>query len=290
MRIVTWNVNSLRARLGRVERWLAMFEPDVVCLQETKLTDSAFPTGVFTALGYESFHHGQGRWNGVAILSRVGLEDPMAGFGPNIEADPDARLAWATCSGVRVASCYVPNGRALDNDHYRYKLSWLDRLQDALDAQADPAELLAVCGDFNIAPDDRDVHDPDAFACATHVSEPERRRLTALHDWGLTDLFRIHHQRGGLFSWWDYRAGSFYKRIGMRIDLLLGSAPLAQACRFTLIDRNERKGPRADPPSDHAPVFADIDTDITHTSSDTPVPAHTNGDTPVPAHTPSSPA
>ena len=262
-----------------MERWLATFEPDVVCLQETKLADDAFPADAFTALGYESFHYGQGRWNGVAILSRVGLEDPVTGFGPGIEADPDARLAWAMCSGVRVVSCYVPNGRALDDDHYRYKLSWLDRLRDALDSQADPAEPVAVCGDFNIAPDDRDVHDPDAFVDATHVSEPERRRLTALKDWGLTDLFRMHYDRSGLFSWWDYRAGSFYKRIGMRIDLLLGSASLTRACHFTLIDRNERKGPRKDPPSDHAPVFADIDidlfgidTDFTQTTDTAPTP------------------
>ena len=262
MRIVTWNVNSLRARLNRVERWLTAFEPDVVCLQETKLADGAFPTAAFGMLGYESFHNGQGRWNGVAVISRVGLENPVAGFGPGIEADPDARLAWATCGGVRVASCYVPNGRALGHDHYRYKLSWLDRLRASLDAQADPWEPVLVCGDFNVAPDDRDVYDPSAFVDTTHTSGPERRRLAALLDWGLTDLFRSHHRGGGLFSWWDYRGGSFHKRKGMRIDLVLGSAPAAEASRYALIDRNERKGPRNDPPSDHAPVFSDLDLDF----------------------------
>lgn len=259
MRITSWNINSLRARLSRVERWLTDFEPDVVCLQETKLADEAFPAATFAMLGYESFHNGQGRWNGVAVLSRVGLDDPVAGFGPGIEADPDARLVWATCGGVRVASAYVPNGRALGHDHYHYKLSWLGRLREALDVQADPNEPVIVCGDFNVAPEDRDVYDPAAFTDSTHTSGPERTRLAALADWGLADLFRQHHADGGLFSWWDYRAGNFHKRKGMRIDLLLGSAPAAAACRYALIDRNERKGPRSDPPSDHAPVFADLD-------------------------------
>lgn len=258
MRIVTWNVNSLRARSGRVERWLAAFSPDVVCLQETKLADGAFPAAGFAALGYECLSHGQGRWNGVAILSRVGLDGVVKGFGPGIEPDPEARLVWATCGGVRVASCYVPNGRSLEHEHYRYKLSWLERLRTALDTQADPDGPVVVCGDFNVAPDDRDVYDPDAFADATHTSPPERQRLGAVEDWGLADLFRLHHGGSGLFSWWDYRAGCFYKRKGMRIDLLLGSEAVADACHFALIDRNERKGPRKDPPSDHAPVFADF--------------------------------
>ena len=259
VRIVTWNVNSLRARLERVERWLASFRPDVVCLQETKLADDAFPSAAFTALGYEWFHHGQGRWNGVAILSRVGLEDRVTGFGPGVAPDLEARLVWAKCGGVRVASCYVPNGRALDHEQYRYKLSWLDRLHAALDAQDDPSEQVIVCGDFNVAPDDRDVYDPEAFVGTTHTSASERQRLDALMAWGLVDLFRLHHNGDGLFSWWDYRGGSFYKRMGMRIDLLLGSPAVAEASSFVLIDRNERKGPRNDPPSDHAPVFVDLD-------------------------------
>jgi exodeoxyribonuclease-3 len=258
MRLVTWNVNSLKARLGRVERWLATFEPDIACLQETKLADDAFPALTFEALGYESFHHGEGRWNGVAILSRVGLEDPVAGFRDGDDPDPEARLAWATCGGVRVASCYVPNGRALDHEHYRYKLAWLERLDADLGANTTPADDVVVCGDFNIAPDDRDVYDPDEFVGATHTSAAEREHLRVLLDRGLVDVFREHYDEGGLYSWWDYRAGDFHKKKGMRIDLVLASGALAESSDFVLIDRNERKGPKDDPPSDHAPVFVDF--------------------------------
>ncbi len=205
VRIVTWNVNSLNARLGRVERWLQTFQPDVLCLQETKLADDAVPALAFEALGYETFHHGEGRWNGVAILSRVGIENPIAGFGDGEEPDRDARIAWATCGGVRIASCYVPNGRSLDDDHYQYKLQWLDRLQRDLDGQCDPGDDIVVCGDFNIAPDDRDVYDPSKFLDQTHTSAAEREKLAGLAQWGLVDVFREHHDDSGLFSWWDYR-------------------------------------------------------------------------------------
>lgn len=261
VRIVTWNVNSLNRRLGRVERWLMAFKPDVLCLQETKLADSVFPSAAFATLGYESFYHGTGRWNGVALISRVGLDNPVVGFGPGVEPDGEARLVWATCGGLRVACCYVPNGRALGHEKYYYKLEWLDRLRSALDVQADPAKPVIVCGDFNIAPDDRDVYDPAAFVATTHTSDPERQRLAALLDWGLTDVFRLHHSDRGLFSWWDYRGGNFHKRKGMRIDLLLASDSAAKVCRYALVDRNERKGPKKDPPSDHAPVFCDLDDD-----------------------------
>lgn len=257
MRIVTWNVNSLNARLGRVERWLQTFEPDVLCLQETKLADDAFPALTFEALGYESFHHGQGQWNGVAILSRVGIEDPIGGFGDGGEPDQDARIAWATCGGVRIASCYVPNGRSLDHEHYQYKLRWLDRLAADLDGQCRPDDDIVVCGDFNIAPDDRDVYDPKKFESETHTSAAERERLQALVDWGLVDVFREHHDDSGLFSWWDYRGGNFHKKLGMRIDLLLTSRRVADTVDVVLVDRNERKGPKDDPPSDHAPVLID---------------------------------
>ncbi len=259
MRVVTWNVNSLRARRGRVERWIETFAPDVLCLQETKLADSAFGPLEFQALGYESVHHGEGRWNGVAILSRVGLEECVAGFGEGIEPDRDARLVWATCGGVRIACCYVPNGRSLGHDHYHYKLSWLARLRASLEGQADPQTPTIVCGDFNVAPEDRDVYDPMAFTDTTHTSAPEREALENVLDWGLSDLFRLRYEEAGLFSWWDYRAGDFHKRKGMRIDLLLGSHVVADALTYALIDRNERKGPRNDPPSDHAPVFVDLD-------------------------------
>lgn len=255
MRIATWNVNSLGARLARVEAWLADFRPDVLCMQETKLADDAFPALTFQALGYESFHHGQGQWNGVAILSRVGLEDPQVGFADGGDADPEARVAWATCGGVRVASCYVPNGRSLDHDHYRYKLEWLERLRRHLEGACDPAGDVCVVGDFNIAPDDRDVWDPAAFEASTHVSPAERDALAAICAWGMTDVFRDKHPEAGLYSWWDYRGGSFHKRQGLRIDLVLASASLAARCSLALIDRNARKG---DSPSDHAPVIADF--------------------------------
>lgn len=257
MRIATWNVNSLNARLGRVERWLTTFEPDVLCLQETKLADEAFPALAFQALGYETLHHGEGRWNGVAILSRVGLDDPVTGFGDGDDPDDDARLAWATCAGVRIATCYVPNGRSLDHEHYQYKLRWLDRLAGDLAGQCDPTDAVVVCGDFNIAPEDRDVYDATKFLDQTHTSPSERERIAALVEWGLVDVFREHHREDGLFSWWDYRAGNFHKRLGMRIDLVLASRSVADAVDLALIDRNERKGPKDDPPSDHAPVLID---------------------------------
>jgi exodeoxyribonuclease III len=255
VRIATWNVNSLNARLPRVEEWLAYAQPDVLCLQETKLADTAFPAMAFQALGYESAHHGEGRWNGVAVLSRVGLDDVVAGFTDDREPDSDARLLWATCDGVRVASVYVPNGRSLEDDHYQYKLDWLDRLRGHLDAHCDPSSPLAICGDYNIAPTDQDVWDPNAFIGSTHVSEPERKALRHLEDWGLDDTFRRLRPEPGLYTYWDYRAGMFHKHQGMRIDLILATAPLADAVEFALVDRNARKGKG---PSDHAPVLVDV--------------------------------
>jgi exodeoxyribonuclease-3 len=255
VRLATWNVNSLKARLPRVQEWLEQFEPDVVCLQETKLADTAFPDLTFREMGYDCAHHGEGRWNGVAVLSRIGLDEVRSGWDDGGEDDPQARLLWATCGGVRVASVYVPNGRALDDDHYTYKLGWLDRLRATLDAREDAAGDLALCGDFNIAPDDRDVWSPEAFEGATHVSAAERERLGQLEDWGLEDLFRRHHDVGGLFSWWDYRAGDFHQGRGMRIDLVLATPTLAERSELVVIDRNARKGKQ---PSDHAPVVVDF--------------------------------
>ena len=256
MRLATWNVNSLNARLERVEEWLAECQPDVVCMQETKLADSAFPAMAFAALGYEAVHHGEGRWNGVAILSRVGIDDVVEGFADGDAADAEARLITATCGGVRVMSAYVPNGRALDHDHYKYKLAWLERLRRHLDAVADPAAPVALCGDFNIAPTDLDVWDPAAVHGATHVSPPERAALAALLDWGLVDVFRLRFPEvERLYSWWDYRAGNFHKGIGMRIDLVLGSPSFADRLEWTLIDRNARKGKA---PSDHAPLVVQV--------------------------------
>ncbi|MGH9061298.1 MAG: exodeoxyribonuclease III, partial [Acidimicrobiales bacterium] len=228
-----------------------------LCLQETKMADSAFPTMAFAALGYESAHHGNGRWNGVAILSRVGLVDVAAAFSGEASSEvAEARIVSATCGGVRVASVYVPNGRSVGSEHYRDKLAWLARLRDHLEAECDPGGRIAVCGDFNVAPDARDVWDPGHFEGATHVSEPERRALGHLLDWGLVDGFRVRHEEEGLFSWWDYRAGDFHQHRGMRIDLVLLSRPLADRVTFALIDRFARKGRQ---PSDHAPVLVDVD-------------------------------
>ncbi|HEX2849795.1 MAG TPA: exodeoxyribonuclease III [Acidimicrobiales bacterium] len=259
MRIATWNVNSLKARLERVEAWIAYAAPDVVCLQETKMADAAFPTMAFDALGYESAHHGEGRWNGVAILSRVGMHDVVAGFCAGVE-DPlvESRIVSATCGGVRVSSVYVPNGRAVGTEHYEAKLAWLRALRGHVAASCEPSDDVVVCGDFNIAPDDRDVWNPKLAHGGTHVSEPERDELRALLEWGMVDAFRTQHPEEGLFSWWDYRAGDFHKHHGMRIDLVLVSHPLAELVTFALIDRNARKGKA---PSDHAPLVVDIDLD-----------------------------
>ena len=256
MRVVTWNVNSLRARLDRVEEWLREVEPDVVCMQETKLADDAFPSLTFEALGYSSAHYGQGQWNGVAILSRVGIEEVVPNFAPGIEPDHDARILSATCGGVRFTCCYVPNGRALADDHYTYKLGWLERLRAHLEQDTRPDADVIVAGDFNIAPDDRDVYSPELHVGATHVSQPERDRLAALCDWGLTDLFRLQHpEPDRVYSWWDYRAGNVHKGLGMRIDLVLGSRSVADRCTWAVVDRNARKGTA---PSDHAPVVVDL--------------------------------
>jgi exodeoxyribonuclease-3 len=255
VRIATWNVNSLKARLPRVEEWIGYARPDVLCLQETKLSDATFPHMAFQALGYESVHHGDGRWNGVAILSRVGVDGVIPGFSPGLDADRDCRLLSATCGGVGVVSVYVPNGRSLDSEHYQYKLSWLDRLRRHLAELWSPDEAVAVCGDFNIAPTDRDVWDPQAFIGSTHVSEPERAALADLESWGLVDAFRRRWPDDRLYSYWDYRAGDFHSHRGMRIDLLLLTETLASSVEWAVIDRNARKGKL---PSDHAPVVVDV--------------------------------
>ncbi|HUZ44665.1 MAG TPA: exodeoxyribonuclease III [Acidimicrobiales bacterium] len=255
LRIATWNVNSLRARMPRVEEFIGYAAPDILCMQETKVTDAAFPALAFRGLGYDHAHHGgAGRWNGVAILSRVGLDQITAGFDDDPEAE--SRFIAATCAGVRVASVYVPNGREVGTEHYRAKLAWLSQLRSHLDASADPAGDVIVCGDFNVAPEDRDVYDPSKFVGATHVSPPEREALQHILDWGLVDVFRRCQPQEKLFTWWDYRAGDFHNHRGMRIDLALASTSLAARARMALIDRNARKGKL---PSDHAPVIVDFD-------------------------------
>ncbi|MEO7398867.1 MAG: exodeoxyribonuclease III [Ilumatobacteraceae bacterium] len=255
MRVATWNVNSLKARIARVEEWLADVQPDVLCMQETKLGDDAFPTLTFQAMGYESAHHGHGQWNGVAILSRVGLTDVVANFADGDDPDDEARLITATCAGLRITSVYVPNGRAVGHEHYLYKLRWLARLRAHVAATSGADADVIVTGDFNIAADDRDVFDPAQLVGATHVSPPERRELTDLLDWGLVDVFRRFHDEDRLFSWWDYRAGDFHMGRGMRIDLILATRSVADRSTFCVIDRNARKGTS---PSDHAPLLVDI--------------------------------
>ncbi len=256
VRIATWNVNSLKVRMERVPEWLAYACPDILCMQETKLADAAFPHMAFEALGYESAHHGSGQWNGVAILSRVGLSHPVAGFADGGGPDQGARLLSAVCGGVRVSSVYVPNGRAVGSEHYAYKLAWLARLREHLSATAAPGQPVVVCGDFNIAPEDKDVWDPAAFAGATHVTPEERHALSQLESWGLVDAFRLCWPEERLYTYWDYRAGDFHEHRGMRIDLVLVSEALAGKVRWALVDRNARKGKQ---PSDHAPVLVDLD-------------------------------
>ncbi len=255
VRIATWNVNSVKQRLPRLLPWLEERRPDVVCLQETKLTDDAFGELLdrpLSALGYRVAHHGQGRWNGVALLSRVGLEDVEAGFEgqPDFAGLREARAISATCGGVRVHSLYVPNGREVDSDHYAYKLAWLEALSRVV--AAGPADV-ALCGDMNIAPADADVFDPAAYAGQTHVTTAERQRLAAF---GLVDVVRDHWPTERVFSYWDYRAGMFHQDLGMRIDLVLASAPVADRVRAAWVDRAARKGTG---PSDHAPVMVDLD-------------------------------
>jgi len=255
VRIATWNVNSLKARLERVEQWLADMQPDVLCMQETKLSDEAFPALAFMGLGYETAHHGQGQWNGVAILSKVGLTDVVTNFAEG-DPDPDARIITALCGGVRVTSVYVPNGRSLEDDHYQYKLRWLAQLRQHVAATSTPDDAVIVTGDFNIAPEDIDVYDPAKFVGATHTSPAERALLAELCDWGMVDIFRQQHSDAKLYSWWDYRAGDFHQGRGLRIDLVLGSRSVAERCSWSIIDRNARKGQM---PSDHAPVIVELD-------------------------------
>ncbi|WP_423202172.1 exodeoxyribonuclease III [Herbihabitans rhizosphaerae] len=257
MRIVTWNVNSVKQRVPRLLPWLEQRKPDVVCLQETKLADDALTELLGDELagrGYELAVHGEGRWNGVAILSKVGLDDVVAGVanGPGFPHQ-EARAIAATCGGVRVTSVYVPNGREPDSDHYRYKLEWLAALRDVVGAG--PKDAI-VCGDMNIAPTDADVFDPEAYIGQTHVTPPEREALANLRALGLRDVMRERWPDQRVFTYWDYRAGMFHQDLGMRIDLMLATPPVADRVAATWVDRHARKGTG---PSDHAPVIVDLD-------------------------------
>jgi exodeoxyribonuclease-3 len=254
VRVATWNVNSIKQRMPRLLPWLDQRQPDVACLQETKLTDAAFDELLGDELatrGYMVTRHGEAQWNGVAIISRVGLEDPQIGL-PGAPGFPDAeaRAVSANCGGIRVHCVYVPNGRTPDSEHYRYKLAWLATLRTDIQ-QGSEAQL--VCGDINIAPTDADVFDPAAFIGQTHVTPPER---AALQELALHDVLRERWPSERVFTYWDYRAGMFHRDRGMRIDLVLASDAVAGRVRAAWVDRQARKGSK---PSDHAPVIVDLD-------------------------------
>src|SRR5207248_9079180 len=257
MRIATWNVNSVKQRVPRLLPWLDQRRPDVVCLQETKLTDDAFNRLLGSELadrGYAVGLYGQAQWNGVAILSRAGLDDVVTGIaGAPGFPGREARAVAATCGGIRVHSVYVPNGRVPGSEHYQYKLAWLAALRAEL---ADGPEAMIVCGDMNIAPTDEDLFDPDAYIGQTHVTAPERAALGELQALGLHDVVRDRWPKERVFTYWDYRAGMFHKNLGMRIDLVLASTPVADRVKAAWVDRQARKGTL---PSDHAPVIVDLD-------------------------------
>jgi exodeoxyribonuclease III len=257
VRVTTWNVNSLKQRIPRLLPWLDERRPDVVCLQETKLANDALAEVLGDELadrGYEIAAHGEATWNGVAILSKVGLEDVVKGIegGPGFP-NPEARAISASCGGIRVVSVYVPNGREPDSEHYHYKLAWLAALKDMV--AAGPEDVI-VAGDMNIAPTDDDVFDPEAYVGQTHVTPPEREALAELQALGLHDVVRDRWPGERVFSYWDYRAGMFHQDLGMRIDLILASGPVAGRVKAAWVDRQARKGSG---PSDHAPVIVDLD-------------------------------
>jgi exodeoxyribonuclease-3 len=255
--MATWNVNSVKQRVPRLLPWLDERQPDVVCLQETKLADDAFIELLGDELAKRSYAlalHGEPTWNGVAILSRTGLEDVTLGLeeGPGFP-HPEARAVAATCGGIRVVSVYVPNGREPGSDHYEYKLAWLAALREMVAAGT---EETVVCGDMNIAPTDDDVFDPDAYVGQTHVTPPEREALAALQAVGLHDVVRERWPDERIFTYWDYRAGMFHQDLGMRIDLVLAGSAVADRVQAAWVDRQARKGKG---PSDHAPVIVDLD-------------------------------
>jgi exodeoxyribonuclease-3 len=255
LKIATWNVNSIKARRERLLAWLDRRKPDVVCVQELKTSEEQFPYSDLEHVGYHAAVMGQKTYNGVAVIAREEPRDVVRGFQDDID-DPQARLIAARIGGVRVASVYVPNGGEVDSEKWKYKLAWLDRLRRHLDKRYDRAEPLVLCGDFNIAPEERDVHDPAAWEGSVLFHQDARRALRAIVEWGLIDIFREHHSEGGFYSWWDYRMLAFPKNMGLRIDHIYASKPMAVKCVDALIDRQERKGKL---PSDHAPVIAEFE-------------------------------
>ncbi len=254
MKVATWNVNSLKVRLPQVLAWLAEAGPDVLALQEIKQPDEDFPAEALQAAGYHGISNGQRTYNGVALVSRQPLADAVRAL-PGSE-DPQRRVLAATVAGVRIVNLYVPNGQSVDSDKYRYKLEWLQRLRDYLADELEAHEKLIVLGDFNIAPGERDVHDPELWRGRVLFSEAEREALAGLLELGLVDLFRQFDQPEGAFSWWDYRAAAFRRNRGLRIDLILGSHAMAERCLASAVDPEPRGWER---PSDHAPVWAEFE-------------------------------
>ncbi|MFH2008131.1 MAG: exodeoxyribonuclease III [bacterium] len=255
MKIASWNVNSVRARLDRVLGWLDQERPDVLCLQETKVVDADFPEEPFRGAGYHALVHGQKTYNGVAILSRAPVVELARGFDDGHD-DLGARFLAAQVEGVLVASVYVPNGREVDSTHFHDKLAWLGRLRAFLERRSAPAAEVVLCGDWNVAPDDRDVYDPEGWVGRLHCHPDERAALRELCAWGLTDTYRLHESGGGKYSWWDYRQLAFPRNHGLRIDLILASRPVADRCVRAAIDRDARKGKGA---SDHTVIWAELD-------------------------------
>jgi exodeoxyribonuclease III len=262
VRVVTWNVNSITVRLPKLLDWLPVASPDVVCFQELKNPPELFPHAELSALGYETALNAEGRWNGVAIMSRVGITDVSSGLQdqPAFDGVDEPRAIGATCGGVRLWSVYVPNGREPAHPHYRYKLAWLAALRQTVADEAAATAPFAVLGDFNVAPTDDDVWDRAAFDGQTHVTEPERAALEALRDLGLRDVFPRPLKHDHPFTYWDYRGGNFHKNLGMRIDLVYANAPFADAVTDAYVDREARKGSvkEGKGPSDHAPVVVDL--------------------------------
>jgi exodeoxyribonuclease III len=254
MKLATWNVNSVTARLPLIQQWLDSARPDVLCLQETKCVDEKFPRQALAELGYAAETLGQPTYNGVAIISRLPSGDVRRGFSES-RFDAQARMITATVGGVRVVNVYVPNGGFVGSDKYGFKLEWMRRLRQYFDAEYEKGEQVLLCGDFNVAPDDDDVHDPDLWRGKILFSEPERRALGEIKAWGLTDAFRLHNPDVKQYSWWDYRAGSFRRNLGLRIDHIYVSQPLAERLAASWIDKEPRKWER---PSDHTPVVAEF--------------------------------
>jgi exodeoxyribonuclease-3 len=253
--LASWNVNSINVRLGHLLSWLQEISPDVVCLQETKTVDEKFPADALASLGYSSQYYGEKSYNGVAIVSKLPLERVQKGFKQDVEPG-SKRFIEAQIGPLRVLNCYIPNGQAVGSEKYLYKMMWLEGLLNHLKKEHDPLLPLLLCGDFNIAPEDRDIYDAADTVESIMCSTEEREKLASIRSWGLEDAFRKHNQENGQFTWWDYRMGGFRRNIGFRIDHIYCTKPAYAACRAAFIDKSPRKLER---PSDHTPILARLE-------------------------------